>query len=374
MIIFEIGARLLTPFPFTGDMANTVPHDKLGYTASPKLPGIDRHGFRNPENQDESSIVVLGDSHTYGFNVASDNSWPYALARKTGRTVYNYGMGGYGILQYVFLFNEAIKKRPQHIILGFYVTNDLQDYCAVATLPYWRKILGEAHLRSDICIFKRKDNTKDETNESKWVGAIKAILKKTAVGSAFDYYVWDELVTVLNGSEDSGTRGEQLVGIETGNGNHKTYISYRRLIRHLHAMDPEDVGIKEAIKASEHFFLQMGEKAREQNITFSVLFIPSKERVFFEWAKKNNVRMNGNYVVTYETVVRREEALVRRFQDFFSRHNVQTVDAIAYVTEALKDGSPLYPASDEGHPLESGYNAYADAAVELVRKKAAVAN
>ena len=69
LVILEIGLRSLTPFPIHGEMANRVPHPVLGYTLDPFNKEVDANGFRNSTADGHYDIVVIGDSHTQGFNV-----------------------------------------------------------------------------------------------------------------------------------------------------------------------------------------------------------------------------------------------------------------------------------------------------------------
>ena len=75
---------------------------------SPRLRDVDEHRFRNPPDDNERyDIVAIGDSHTFGSNVSWMEAWPHALARGTGHTVYNLGVGSYSIYQYGVLLEKA---------------------------------------------------------------------------------------------------------------------------------------------------------------------------------------------------------------------------------------------------------------------------
>ena len=107
--------------------SNLVPHKHLGYTMDPALPGADANGFCNASVPDEVSIVAIGDSHTQGFGVDPADSWPVKLSEITTSSVYNMGVGGYGPAQYELLIDEALKMRPQHVVVGLYLGNDFAD-------------------------------------------------------------------------------------------------------------------------------------------------------------------------------------------------------------------------------------------------------
>ncbi|MCI0480606.1 MAG: hypothetical protein L0213_03340, partial [Candidatus Dadabacteria bacterium] len=140
LILLEAGLRILTAFLIYSPKNNLVYDDRLGRKFVPSVLDIDDNGFRNPGVPGEVDIVVVGDSHTYGVNVQSEKSWPAQLARMSGTTVYNLGVGGYGPLQYYYLYDTASALKPERIILALYPANDLNDVCKIIEkLDYWRE-------------------------------------------------------------------------------------------------------------------------------------------------------------------------------------------------------------------------------------------
>ena len=89
LMIIEVGLRLFTVFPLHDQMANRVFDPTLGYRMDPSFPEIDSNGFRNSEVLAQADIVTIGDSHTYGYNVRSEESWPQQLANMSQKIVYN---------------------------------------------------------------------------------------------------------------------------------------------------------------------------------------------------------------------------------------------------------------------------------------------
>jgi len=120
----EAGLRYFTAFPIYGER-NLQPHRLLGYTLSTNLSDVDRDGFRNPSGV-STKIIAIGDSHTQGYNVKYEDSWPAKFSSKIQKPVYNFGVGGYGVLHYgVILANLPVNTNE--IILGLYIANDF-DY------------------------------------------------------------------------------------------------------------------------------------------------------------------------------------------------------------------------------------------------------
>ena len=80
----------------------------------------------------------MGDSQTWGTNITRDEAWPAALGRRTGRTAYNTGIGGYGALQFLALTEKARTLGASIVVVGFFFGNDLYDAHRFAGLDHWR--------------------------------------------------------------------------------------------------------------------------------------------------------------------------------------------------------------------------------------------
>ena len=119
-----------------------VPDDVLRYRIEPGTGAHDRLGYRNKSVPDTAEIVAIGDSHTYGISARASESWPGALGRMTGKTVYNISLGGYGPAEYLYLMEtEALALRPKIIIAGFYLGNDIKDsFTAVYNVDRWKRV------------------------------------------------------------------------------------------------------------------------------------------------------------------------------------------------------------------------------------------
>ncbi len=87
----------------------------------------DARGFRNPSALDSATIVALGDSHTYGISVSSEEAWPHILSAQMDKDVYNMGKAGYGPARNNHNLSIAIELEPRWIIFGLYFGNDFYD-------------------------------------------------------------------------------------------------------------------------------------------------------------------------------------------------------------------------------------------------------
>src|SRR5262245_46686266 len=86
LILCELASRLLlNPADYLS--VKTVYDDVLGIRVAAGTAGFDSWGYRNKSVPTSADIVAIGDSHTYGNNAPMADSWPYVLARLTGRSV-----------------------------------------------------------------------------------------------------------------------------------------------------------------------------------------------------------------------------------------------------------------------------------------------
>ena len=95
---------------------------------------VNAHGFRGPERELDGAgrarWIALGDSVTFGNDLAYDETWPALLERELARggaavDVLNLGLGGYDTAQELATLEElGLEFRPARVVLG-YCVNDL---------------------------------------------------------------------------------------------------------------------------------------------------------------------------------------------------------------------------------------------------------
>jgi hypothetical protein len=348
LVALEMLLRAFTHFPIHPKDANRRPHPALGYVMSSDLPEIDREGFRNPEDLRDVDLVAIGDSHTYGFNVVSAESWPAQLAERGRISVYNYGMGGYGILQYRWLFPRALEKEPETIILAMYPANDLGDYCTFSQLDHWESELRERGLARQACPGPGPGK-KDMLASGSSADALKRLWLTTAVGSAFDYLLWREI----------DLRRNPNAFVPVTYGGHETFLSKARIGRHNRYTDLRKRPIAEAAHAAEVLLSEMIELARTGGVDLGVLFIPSKENVLLEAADPSDP-----FFEVLQRAVLQERAVAERLDRYLSERGVPTAHALDCLRTLI--GVQLYTRDGNAHPLREGYACYAEAALTLL--------
>lgn len=80
-------------------------------------------------------ILALGDSQTFGFGVADEQTWPASLERILGRRVLNAGFrsGFCPPVQAAYLRDFGLAEKPAVVLLAFTVANDLLDMKALVS-------------------------------------------------------------------------------------------------------------------------------------------------------------------------------------------------------------------------------------------------
>ncbi|OGE23494.1 MAG: hypothetical protein A3J42_04650 [Candidatus Dadabacteria bacterium RIFCSPHIGHO2_12_FULL_53_21] len=339
LILLEAGLRILSIFFMYSPKNSQVYHDRLGRRIDPALPDIDENGFRNPGVPDSADIAVLGDSHTYGVNVKSEKSWPRQLADMSGLTVYNLGVGGYGTLQYYYLFDSAAALKPKHIILALYPANDLNDVCKlIDKSDYWKEWSRARGYDAGIC-----------SGSSDWLSGINRTLSGLHV-----YWMAASAIKRVNESVNFGD------AISIKDPKNPTIIKYATINSHRKKMDLSREHIALGLAVTEDLLREMKKRAGSLGIEFSVVLIPSKEVVFFDYLKKKGYELPADYA----GLVDNENELVAEFSRFFRAEGIRFTDARPYIERDLYTSSGVYSTTDDGHPLEAGYNAYARAVYE----------
>lgn len=93
---------------------------------------VDDEGFCNTPSDlyqtDTFDIVTIGDSFTFCWTVAPNESWSAYLARFTGSSVYNLGLPGRGLYEYLELLRHyGLSKAPRIVVMNVYAGNDFRD-------------------------------------------------------------------------------------------------------------------------------------------------------------------------------------------------------------------------------------------------------
>ncbi len=339
----DVALRWLTEFP-VNNVSNRMVDKDLGYRLSTHLPDVDANGFRNRKTNslEGSDILAVGDSHTYGNNVASENSWPAVLSRATGLKVYNSGVGSYGIATYHALQSRFMNVHPNMAaIVAVYPNNDFaaaSSFCEIDfSDQYWTDELRRLKLKfRDLQL-----GCRDAENPKK--GIISWIKTNSAIISAVN-----ELIFIPR----------RIASRSTSAAENLPRIDLSGLIRDEKGSRIEEQFTKLGLSL-------IADWAISWNHRIGLLLIPSKPRVFYEIQLRRNQLNSTNPDLI--RVARHDIELELLVQNVAEANEIPVESALEDLVAAMEKNSNLYPIID-GHPREEGYIAYAAAAQRLVER------
>lgn len=337
LLVSEVALRLFTDHPINLN-SHQVEDPVLGKRMDPDFRGIDDRGFRNPSVLQSADIVTLGDSHTYGLNVGENDSWPARLAVLSGRSVYNFGIGGYGPIHYAILFDEALKLKPRDIVVGLYLPNDLNDIVRDLKRPHGARWAGQFEWSSPEA---RPTPAPQDEEEEDWEDWLKG---QSAIGS---------VVRSVEHRRRDNAKERFIIDDEHA----PTQFGLKRLDGYKAYVDLEKPPIREAFGILEEILAMMKRKADGSDVRLLVVLIPSKERVYFPYLTRRGYDLPKDF----RTIERREAEVTAAIEAFLERTGVSFVNLHPALVEALESRGHLYPTDDDDHPAEAGYAVYADA-------------
>ncbi|MEW6144781.1 MAG: hypothetical protein AB1598_07145 [Thermodesulfobacteriota bacterium] len=321
-----------------------IPDDVLRYRIEPHSGAHDALGFRNKSSPDTAEVVAIGDSHTYGISARASDSWPSALGRMTGKTVYNMSLGGYGPAEYLYLMEqEALALRPGIIIAGFYLGNDVKDsFTAVYNVDRWKDMRKPEFVSSP-------DNVEAEDEEGfsygigGWLAGHSVLYR--LVSSSF---IGDSLRQARRMK-----RGELIVMFEDEASGIKTGFTPDQRLKGLDLAEPD---VREGLALSLEFFDRMNRLARKNGIEFIVVIIPTKESVFARYIEGNKSLPASDRIDYLIVNERRVDSEVRKY---FDEHGIRYVDALGPL--GVSAGTEqIYPNNFGGHENRNGYRIIAE--------------
>jgi hypothetical protein len=349
-----------------------IPDDRLGHRPNPAYPGHDAKGFRNPQVPGTAHVVALGDSHTYGSGVKSEQAWPRVLESLLGHPVYNMGLGGYGPVHSLLLWDEAAVLKPAVVIEAIYAGNDLHDSFKMVykrgQLPELKTIdknlqdvITQAEVSDSIGTrvskMYRRGETKSKTRLKikAWLdehSKIYGLLRRTQY--ELSQYRKKE-GQASRSAEDKWKKAQSFAAKHSeyaqafSSDNARTVFTseYR-----LAALNLDDHRIREGQRISLEAIRQMHQLAQRDGIRFIVLLIPTKEFVFAEQAA-------GIDAPNYHILVRNERQFWDETISFLQQHTIEYIDALPSLRLELETGPQPYKMSHDGHPNEHGQHAIA---------------
>jgi lysophospholipase L1-like esterase len=333
----------------------------LKHTVRPGSSGHDAWGFRNMAVPAATEIVAIGDSQTYGVSAPAKNSWPAALQNLTGKSVYNLSLGGYGPVQYYHLLkSQALKLRPNLVIIGFYFGNDLWDaYDIVYTKDYW------GHLRKPgFIVNNEKQRAIDDgvsSQQTKWLGSFRDWLAHHSVFYRMFTLTFGSTLRFFEMKYGYSQANHQINILEKNALNIRTGFTPLARLRGLDLDAPE---VREGLRLTLELVGQMNDLCSKEGTEFLVALIPTKESVYADYIGDNGEMKNSATMDRLLANERRVNQLLRKYLD---DHSIAYVDLLADLRSAARSKT-IYPHSEDGHPNTEGYRVIATAIARFLNE------
>lgn len=352
LVLIEAILRL-ADFPRQSIKFERVYDPILLYRFPGNYPGVNREGFRNSDVPSRVDVVTLGDSHTYGYNAAPEDTWPSQLSRMTGLSVYNMGIGGHAPLQYYYVLDRALQLKPRFIVIGLYLANDIKGICDLyLKTEYWKSGPKLEKLDLQYC----NDAVPHHSGRRK-----NKFLKKTDLASRLSDSISDTKIGTLL---DLGVRlGKSYFPFDTksfivlNDDKNRIYMVNKEVRNNRDYMDIKRPEIAKSLAVTKEVLSRMSRRAQKSGAKLVVLLVPSKSYVLDEYLKDKGRELPG----IYEEAALNESMLGADISVWLGGQGIPFVDAKSEVVRALAEVGNIYPLDGDDHPVASGYKAYADA-------------
>lgn len=349
LILGETTLRLaLNPGDFLAP--TLVPDAILKYRIEPYSVGHDAWGFRNPEVPDSASIVIIGDSQSYGVNAPASQSWPTQLGHFTGHSIYNLSLSGYGPVQYFYLLKEkASQLRPAVVIIGFYLGNDLWDaYQMAHGYAHWRYLVKPEFGNAEI--LRAGPENEALGNQAVLLGPLRVWMARHSVFYRLFSYTCAERLRNLQMKLLQSRTPEITIMDDPAHHIHTGFTPGES----LSVLDLQDSTVREGLAISLDLLGRMNDFCAQQRIAMVVVLIPTKESVYARYVEGNQALSHAGLMTE---VIRAERDVNQKIKAFLAAHDIRCCDPL----EALQQTAQLhiYPSNQEGHPTRMGYEVIA---------------
>lgn len=311
----------------------------LAHRIEPGQAGHDDWGYRNPDVPEQAQILAIGDSMTYGLMAKMRETWPYALAKLTGKTVYNAGMGGYGPLQYMHVLKtRAPELAPEQVVVMLYVGNDLMDtYNLVYSAEHWQDYRLGAGPDQAIAPNVFTDPTYNP-------GTVKLIRDWLAQNSVLYRLVLQLPVF------DSIRQREALEGSTALQITHLNAPVVLDPVRRLDFVTADDPRIEEAFEITKRALRELAAYTNENGMDLHMVLMPVREQLFRDLLPDT---LDDDQRAVFEKLDASLTEIDAAFAAFFEAEGISFTDLGPALEPALQNQT-IFPPTD-GHPNANGY-------------------
>jgi len=356
LLLCDLSARLIVN-PVDVLTPTLVLDDVLGFRIVGGSSGHDAWGFRNRSVPATVDIVALGDSITYGNRATLDDSWPSVLARLSGKSVYNFGIGGYGPNQYYHLLQtRALGLKPRIVICGVSLVDDFTAaFGTTYGMDYWASLRaegvepisapswGQAHA-GHLAWHKRFRN---------WLSRNSMLYRLVGHG----------LLQSIKGRY-------QIENASWLYENTTSLILPEKRVREAfvptggwYGLDQESPRVREGLRLTVRILRDMNALCAREGVQFVVAVMPTKESVFARYLEQNpTIPMND----ILDRLIANERLARRTLFAELGAAGIRYVDLLPAL-EAASEVEPIYVESaTDIHPNRNGYRVIAEALAQYL--------
>lgn len=266
LLLAELAYRTFGPAPLPPEVLRADP--RLGHVLEPGSGGMDARGFRNKEAVSATDVLVVGDSQTWGFQVAGAETFAARLAAELGTRTYQMANGAYGSVQYRELVRQGLALRPRTVVVALYFGNDLLDATTYAGLD------GAADLRAADRTYPAPRNPElDGLAAPNWTMALVDHLlgASRVLGAA---------AAAAKARLRGGVLDHQPGALPFTDGDLATILlpAYR-----LPTVDPGNAAVIDGLRITSQCLGDIAADCRAAGARPVLLLIPTKEAAFAEW-------------------------------------------------------------------------------------------
>ena len=305
-----VGTQLVND-PYVG-------HRRVGMVAENLVSNapFDLLGFRNRSVPVVADVVAIGDSQTMGMNAVVDLTWPSQLEASLADgevSVYNVSAGGWGAIQYLYMFDKVARFSPRLAVVAFYTGNDPVD---------------SVHM---------------VYNFDAWADMRKLPEMPEGAPSAWPPKPEDVWQVNFDDGISTGFTAKSRLAV-----NHRDYPRTHEGYR---------------IMAAAATRIDALAVARGIQVLYTI--IPTKELAYAAKVKRAGLSIPNAYGQLVEHERQNVRELATALDGLPHGHYV---DVIGPLQQAALQPLSLYPTSDDGHPVARGYQVIADALSPYVKR------
>jgi hypothetical protein len=349
LLLCELASRLvLDPVDFLSP--TLVRDDTLGIRLPPGSSGHDDWGFRNPRVPESVDIVAIGDSHTYGNCARMAEAWPAQVARITGRSVYNLGMGGYGPNQYLHLLRtKAFTLKPKVVVCGLYFGDDFDNAFRITYgMDAWASLRRAEVGVVEADIWEQEaENPPLQKRVRNWLSSHSILYRVVVHG----------LLSGVKGAVQIRNAAEMYPGALSLILPEKNIEEAFRPAGVYRGVKQDEKNVREGMRVTFDILSEMNRLCRSNHTQFVVAVIPTKETVF---APHFAGRPSAEQGIVPDLIANEEKARAALFA-FLAQEGITFVDTLPVLRQASASEKLYAPSAADMHPGKNGYRVIAEA-------------